>query len=129
MRSVTIAAMMLVAAVTSAAGIDKAPGPGLPLAAPNHENSGAWLLERCEARNNKVFETGYCIGYISGVAGALGRIPFGYCPSSGVTRGQLMRVVIKYLQEHPEELHGDAAALTLSRRPFRAPSDFAAIAP
>jgi hypothetical protein len=66
MRSVTIAALMAVA--TSAAGTDKAPGSslGLPLAAPDYENTGGWLLERCEARDgvslwvNQICHYGAC---------------------------------------------------------------------
>jgi hypothetical protein len=53
MKSVAIAAMMLVPAVTSAA------------AQVDYESS-AWLLERCEARDGR--ETGFCMGYIAGVA-------------------------------------------------------------
>ncbi len=56
-----------------------------------------------------------CATYISGVADA-GRgttwdgVP--YCVPMGVSSGQLNKVVIKFLNDHPESLHFAAASLT-----------------
>ncbi|MGE0453367.1 MAG: Rap1a/Tai family immunity protein [Vicinamibacteria bacterium] len=53
------------------------------------------------------------LGYIQGVhdsvqaAGAI-------CTPRGAEVGQLSSAVLKYLREHPEQLHTNAAALTVS---------------
>ena len=55
----------------------------------------------------EAYRDGYCIGLVSGVSGASPRI----CADEEVTRGQQVRVVLKYLQEQPEELHLDDTLL------------------
>jgi Rap1a immunity proteins len=103
MKSVGIAAMMLVAAVTSPAAEEV-----------SYENSGAWLLQRCESSTRAGWEVGYCLGYTNAASDVLTRIPeSGYCPPPGLTNTQIMRVVVKSLQAHPEKLHLNVAALTL----------------
>ena len=57
-------------------------------------------------------EAGYCIGFLSGVANmnifwqtrTKDTSMFFCLPPEGIIN-QLMRVVVKYLQEHPEKLH------------------------
>jgi hypothetical protein len=53
------------------------------------------------------YRDGYCSGLVAGVSSASPRV----CPDDGVTGGQQIRVVLKYLQDHPEELHLDDALL------------------
>lgn len=55
----------------------------------------------------EAYRDGYCSGLVYGVSSASPDI----CPSEGVTGGQQVRVVLKYLQDHPEELHLDDALL------------------
>jgi len=60
--------------------------------------------------NENIFEAyrdGYCSGLVFGVSSASPHV----CPDERVTSGQQIRVVLKYLQEHPGELHLDDAML------------------
>jgi hypothetical protein len=60
--------------------------------------------------NENTFESwrdGFCVGLVTGVGNASPHV----CPDENVTNGQEKRVVLKYLQDHPEELHLDAATL------------------
>jgi hypothetical protein len=69
------------------------------------------------------FEAGRCLGYadgfISGVTAersaqqALGRPPSRqlFCIPNGVTTGQAVQVSLRYLQQHPADLHMDAGDL------------------
>ena len=50
---------------------------------------------------------GYCSGIVQGVSNASPHV----CPDAEVTVGQEKRVVLKFLQDHPEELHLDNAEL------------------
>ena len=86
-----------------------APNPKLPhtrrmrqllaaLAAPAQATTtGNALLEWCaEARDR-----GMCIGYSQATIEGLG----GFCPPEGVTLGQAIKIVVKYLNANPEYLH------------------------
>lgn len=85
----------------------------------NDAVTGNGLLGSCQihvksmenrAYNETPFEAyrdGYCSGLVAGVSSASPRV----CPDAGVTIGQQIRVVLKYLQDHPEELHLDDAVL------------------
>lgn len=70
--------------------------------------TGAQLLERCESEG---YKEAVCLGYIQGVADAfeslmkLGLMTETICIPNQVTVGQLTKVVVKCLNEHPEELH------------------------
>ncbi len=60
--------------------------------------------------NENTFESwrdGYCTGLVYGISKASPYV----CPDDEVTTGQETRVVLRYLQEHPEELHLDNAVL------------------
>jgi hypothetical protein len=48
-----------------------------------------------------------CFGFIEAVQqmGSLGDENSLFCPPDGVTYGQSKRIVLKYLNDHPEELH------------------------
>jgi hypothetical protein len=48
---------------------------------------------------------GFCLGYIAGIAEARP----GFCvPATGLSFGQLRRVAVKYLNDHPERLNQPA---------------------
>jgi len=64
------------------------------------------------------FGSGYCMGTMSTVYTLVNYINSGLsvemCPPPEVTNEQMARIVVKYLQQSPEVLHLDAAALTFS---------------
>lgn len=79
----------------------------------------------------KSFDVGFCFGFIDGansaqqVWAASDRTnhrnhPMGYCFPDAVTNGQMLRVFVKYLDEHPQDLHEPAALLYIEamRRAF-----------
>jgi len=77
---------------------------------------GNKLLKACELEDAGIsFEYGAnCSGYIVGVADASqGKSwdGFPYCKPAAVTRGQLVKIVTKWLNNHPEELHNAAHTL------------------
>ena len=72
-----------------------------------------------------------CLGYITGVTDGikvatqvnervngkplnLGEWGGMFCIPDGVKVGQMLRVVVKYLRDHPEELHNDSAELVVA---------------
>lgn len=80
--------------------------------------SGILLNKYCSSESR--YEQGMCLGYIVGVVDSFNttyavkgekRI---FCIPPGVTSGQLVLVLKKSMQEHPETLHLPASAHTLS---------------
>ncbi len=78
---------------------------------------GNWLHQVCHDGNDPQAPTA-CSSYITGLSDAshpaiatnlLGLT--GYCRPEGVTRGQIMDIVKKYLAGHPEERHLPAVVL------------------
>jgi hypothetical protein len=83
---------------------------------PQDMTRGNWLLTSCQiavkahddpsftANKMESFQNGYCLGIIQGVTDASQDV----CPGEHVTYVQITRVVLKYLQDHPEQLdqHG-----------------------
>jgi hypothetical protein len=76
--------------------------------------TGSELLERCESKSPYLL--GVCFGFIVGVGSGfdceqllLGR--FAFQAPDGATAGQIKKIVVKYLNEHPENLHLPAAPL------------------
>jgi hypothetical protein len=81
--------------------------------------SGNWLLGSCtitvkgmddKNHSQDVYESyrdGWCRGIVAGVSDASPKV----CPDANVIHGQAVRVVLKYLQDHPEELHVNGSAL------------------
>jgi len=86
--------------------------------------SGNEMLKMCEAyfsETGSVVDANVCVGYVTGIHD--GQIVFSgwgdmkktIClPGSGVKGGQLVRIVIKYLQENPEDLHLTAGSLVVN---------------
>lgn len=81
--------------------------------------SGNDLYQDCTTREDAAAyyqKRAYCMGYIVGVAdanstfGAIIRRPL-FCLSAGVTTGQLVDVVTRYLETHPQSRHYAAASL------------------
>jgi len=74
--------------------------------------TGNMLLKICESYTNTnrpnalvdAVRGGTCIGYILGVAE-------GRCVPNSSSGDQLLRIVIKYLQENPQDLHKGASGL------------------
>ncbi|QWB08742.1 Rap1a/Tai family immunity protein [Pseudomonas syringae] len=66
------------------------------------------------------FDVGQCTGIVEGVEGAIFVLNDSVAanmktcyPVNGTTNIQKARIVVKYLQEHPDQLHLPAAALAL----------------
>jgi hypothetical protein len=81
--------------------------------------TGTALLEECTLaleqdliRVHQVtagsMKVGVCMGYVQGVADAYADA----CPPEDVQAEQVIRVAVKYLNDHPEKLHLNRAALT-----------------
>ena len=77
--------------------------------------TGSQLLEECES--DSVAKQNVCVGYLAGIADITatydgwGDMTKEFCVPDGATLGQLRKVVIKGLNEKPEELHLSAASL------------------
>jgi hypothetical protein len=82
-------------------------------------DTGSQLLEQCEAHIDKTImvKSALCVGFIRGVYNThetftnWKQMDKRWCMSDGITYTQAIRVVIKFLQEHPEELHLSASGL------------------
>jgi len=83
--------------------------------------SGSELLEKCEAylsETGSATKGNVCAGYVEGIVDGhntfvyWGEIKPYWCMPKHGTVGQVIRVVTKYLQEHPESLHLTAGGLT-----------------
>lgn len=65
-------------------------------------------------------ESMYCIGYMKGFLdahgfiGALSKIQLFCIPEGGIQTGQAIRIIVKWLKDHPERLHHEAGMLTLA---------------
>ena len=78
--------------------------------------TGNDLKQACESAQSKnPLDYGYCWGYITAIVDVAsgGPLPGGFkaCVSTEATTGQLVAVIRKYLDEHPEYLHYNAASL------------------
>ncbi|HIF52085.1 MAG TPA: hypothetical protein EYQ42_11275 [Thiotrichaceae bacterium] len=84
--------------------------------------SGSDLLERCEAQieggtNANIALGNVCTGYVMGLSDTHGTFTHWknmdkkWCPPDEIHSNQLVRVVVKHLQESPEKLHLDAGSL------------------
>jgi hypothetical protein len=86
----------------------------------NSYTSGNDFLKYCQASVKSLdnpyvqmseietFDDGMCRGMVTGIFEISSRS----CPSEGSTVGQAIRVVFKFLQDHPEKLHLRASELT-----------------
>jgi len=84
--------------------------------------TGSVLLEQCDAHINEtnIADGNVCVGYIAGIADVhitfvdWGDMEKNMCIPFAVGSTQLVRIVTKYLQEHPENLHLAASSLVLT---------------
>ena len=81
---------------------------------------GSELLHICqtyldEDQMKESISSGFCIGFLHGVSSTTAIFPelFRVCIPDGVSSDQLVRVVIKYLEDHPAELHEQELVLTV----------------
>lgn len=100
MRSRLSAALFMLVACTTHAGFD----------------TGNRLFEDCRAAN--YFNRGYCGGYVTGIVDTIeslqsrGILPRdALCIPEESTKGQLVDVVLKYLEQNPERRHLEAGSL------------------
>jgi hypothetical protein len=84
--------------------------------------SGAVLLKHCESalqeRREHVFEAGVCVGTLQTLTYIQPLLDprYGkanYCPPQGLAPEQEIRVVVTYLQSHPERLQEEGRTLAL----------------
>ena len=72
--------------------------------------------------------TSLCLGYVQGIVDAhvsyveWGVMPPNFCIQRGVTVGQLVKVALKHMNEHPEKLHLTAASLVTNAFAFAFPA-------
>src|SRR5262249_20930248 len=60
----------------------------------------AIVAERLPNSMNDAYLQGYCMGIVVAVSGF-----FVTCKPNGVTNGQVVRIVVKYIDERPERMH------------------------
>jgi len=81
--------------------------------------TGNDLKEYCQFYPRHTESTTLCMGYIAGsldMTRGLNKMFNGalLCESPGVTGDELLAMAIKYLSDHPEQLHLSAASLILN---------------
>jgi hypothetical protein len=105
MKAIVVSAFMGTAIMTSVAAQDV--------------DSANYLLSDCEAaigssRVGNGFNEGYCLGVVAGLASIGGSLTGGpRCLNipKGITRGQMLRVVVRYIEAQPKRLHEPFASL------------------
>lgn len=76
-------------------------------------DDGNDLLPRCQAvidsqlTDYQGFPAGYCLGLVHGIAFASPKV----CPASNVKNVQMVRVVVKFLEDNPEQLNAYESVL------------------
>ena len=97
---------------------------------PVHAVDGNEFLRNC-AQQRAGFQSGYCMGYVVGIADgasaqfevekANAALPWGvfalnpiFCRPNGVTNGQLQDIAVQFLQRNPQRRHEDAMLLVLN---------------
>ncbi|AFY20781.1 Rap1a/Tai family immunity protein [Pseudomonas sp. UW4] len=87
--------------------------------------TGNELLQWCKnvLSNNEAESTSYTAGYCTAVVATVGDLiksinhdlgpKLQICVPGGVSNGQMVRVLVKYLEANPEKLHINATALTI----------------
>ena len=79
--------------------------------------TGNNLVEYCDdyEQDGGSFRGGYCYGYVGGIAQTLHWVSDKnkICASENVTQKQVVSIVRKYMEEHPEMLHKRADMLVI----------------
>ncbi len=74
--------------------------------------TGNQMMGLCHSA--EAFGQGLCVGFAMAVAGLASWLPYdapAACFMETVTLGQLRDIMVKYLDDHPEELHYSATSL------------------
>jgi hypothetical protein len=81
-------------------------------------DSGNIFLAKCEPGHvvsaEALSTTDFCLGYMTGLADAVGMAMMPVtpsCPPGNVTPGQMKRIALKYMHDHPEKTHKAAPVL------------------
>jgi Rap1a immunity proteins len=81
------------------------------------DRSANHFMTSCRAfftvHNTTVVQQAFDIGFCAGLVIGLGSASPNICPESGVTDGQAVRVVVKYIDDRPQRLHEDFRALAV----------------
>jgi len=100
-----LVALALLGATSSAMAVARAVATSSAIA------SGADAIEGCRAATGRtatvdrvVYDAGFCLGVVEGTMWSL-QITNLLCLPKGVTHGQGLKVLVKYMDDHPEELH------------------------
>jgi len=92
---------------------------GVACCSPQDVTRGSWLLTSCQLAVKTIddstftesafeaYRDGLCRGLIHGISDVSPKV----CAGEDVTYGQEVRVVFKYLQDHPEELDQKSSRL------------------
>lgn len=75
----------------------------------NSDGSGNALSAHCKGYDTiheGIYNSGFCLGFIEGVSSLVED-----CEGPNVTLGQEIKVVLKYMDDHPEQLDQNAATL------------------
>jgi hypothetical protein len=85
--------------------------------------NGNELLDHCVQAQDKEklssHDTGHCFGFISGVTDLYDIlisemiVKPAYCPPPNVSLIQMVNIVVKYLEAHPENLHYSGSSLAI----------------
>ena len=76
---------------------------------------GKELMARCGSQ--RIDEVNTCVGYLAGIADSDRAAPAWrstkslFCIPQGVTTGQLRKVLLDYVEQHPEQMEFNAAIL------------------
>jgi hypothetical protein len=78
------------------------------------------LLDNEKLSSSEMQDAKWCSGYVNGIddgieiASATGNTAKLYCIPEGVTTGQAIRVLVKWLRNHPEKLHQSRVLVVVS---------------
>jgi Rap1a immunity proteins len=69
---------------------------------------------RQKENTDTALERGVCIGIVAALAAAARAFPPGFstCVPQGATYGQMIRVVVAYIERYPQRMHEDLRQLT-----------------
>jgi Rap1a immunity proteins len=79
-------------------------------------NSANYRIEGCRAAvdNRATYFSGYCLGLVDGIVyGETGRDTFCLPSDAEVTLGQMVRVIVAYIDARPARVHEDFRLLAL----------------
>ena len=92
---------------------------GIPMGSYGQFTSGNELLGYCKSEEEGAGGVA-CISYLMGVVdthdniSSEGVMDKYFCSPEGVNGGQLSKIVVKYMEENPEQIHYSGTYLTLS---------------